>query len=201
MRAATLAALAVTGVVAMGVGGAAQMNSRMAEMKKWAVHDESRPLPPVVDPGPAGPPAPVPSDAIVLFDGNDLSAWETAKGAPAEWAVRDGYMEVVKGKGGIRTKQGFGDCQLHVEWAAPAPPVGQGQDRGNSGVFLMDIYEVQVLDTYQSRTYADGMAGAIYGQYPRSSTPPVSRESGRPTTSSFARPGSTTRAPSSRRRA
>ena len=166
MKTATLAVLAVAGTVAMGAGGAAQVNTRMAEMQKWAVHDESRPLPPVVDPGPAGPPAPVPSDAVVLFDGKDLSAWETSKGAPAEWAVRDGYMEVVKGKGAIRTKQRFGDCQLHVEWASPAPAVGQGQDRGNSGVFLMDVYEVQVLDTYQSRTYADGMAGAIYGQYP-----------------------------------
>lgn len=166
MRILTMAAVVVTGVVAMGAGGAAQRDSRLSEMKKWAVHDESRPLPPVVDPGPAQPPAPVPSDAIVLFDGKDLSSWETAKGGAAGWTVRDGYMEVVKGKGGIRTKQGFGDCQLHVEWAAPAPPVGKGQDRGNSGVFLMDIYEVQVLDTYQSQTYADGMAGAIYGQYP-----------------------------------
>jgi hypothetical protein len=161
-----LAILTAAGVAAIGMAAAAQVTGRMAEMKKWAVHDESRPLPPVVDPGPARPPVPAPSDAIVLFDGTDLSAWTTAKGAPAEWAVRDGYMEVVKGKGGIRTKQAFGDCQLHVEWASPAPPAGTGQDRGNSGVFLMDVYEVQVLDSYQSKTYADGMAGAIYGQYP-----------------------------------
>jgi hypothetical protein len=80
--------------------------------------------------------------------------------------VQDGYMEVTKKGGSIRTKQGFADCQLHVEWAAPAPPVGSGQDRGNSGVFLMNTYEVQVLDSYDSRTYADGMAAAIYGQYP-----------------------------------
>jgi len=166
VRILTMAAVVVTGVVVMGAGGAAQRDNRLAEMKKWAVHDESRPLPPVVDPGPSQPPAPVPSDAIVLFDGKDLSSWETTKGGPAGWTVRDGYMEVIKGKGGIRTKQGFGDCQLHVEWAAPDPPVGKGQDRGNSGVFLMDTYEVQVLDSYQSQTYADGMAGAIYGQYP-----------------------------------
>jgi hypothetical protein len=108
----------------------------------------------------------VPADAIVLFDGKDLSGWTTTKGAPAEWLVRDGYMEVVKGKGSIRTTRGFGDCQLHVEWASPETPTGSGQDRGNSGVFLMEVYEVQVLDSYNSRTYADGMAGAIYGQYP-----------------------------------
>jgi hypothetical protein len=75
-------------------------------------------------------------------------------------------MEVVKDTGAIRTKRGFGDCQLHVEWATPSPAVGSDQDRGNGGVFLMDTYEVQVLDSYDSRTYADGMAGAIYGQYP-----------------------------------
>ena len=123
-------------------------------------------MPPVVDPGPAGPPAPAPSDAIVLFGGKDLSDWASDKGAAAAWLVRDGYMEVVKDTGSIRTKRGFGDCQLHVEWATPAPAVGSGQDRGNSGVFLMDTYEVQVLDSYDSRTYADGIAAAIYGQYP-----------------------------------
>jgi hypothetical protein len=123
-------------------------------------------MPPVVDPGPAGPPAPVPADAVVLFGGTDLSEWTTVKGAPAKWLVRDGYTEVVKGSGSIRTTKTFGDCQLHVEWASPAVAVGSGQDRGNSGVFLMDTYEVQVLDSYESKTYADGMAGAIYGQFP-----------------------------------
>jgi hypothetical protein len=123
-------------------------------------------MPPVVDPGPAGPPAPVPSDAIVLFIGKDMSGWTTTKGAPAKWVVRDGYMEAVKGAGSIQTERGFGDCQLHVEWASPASAVGSGQDRGNSGVFLMNTYEVQVLDSYQSKTYADGMAAALYGQFP-----------------------------------
>jgi hypothetical protein len=80
--------------------------------------------------------------------------------------VRDGYMEAVKGSGSVITKAAFGDCQLHVEWAAPVPAVGSGQDRGNSGVFLMNTYEVQVLDSYGSKTYADGMAAAIYGQFP-----------------------------------
>ena len=156
---------AITGLVLFAVAVAAQ-SSRKADLQKWAIHDEARPMPPVVDPGPAGPPAPVPSDAVVLFGGTDLSAWTDPKGAPTAWKVQDGYMEVVKKTGASRTKRGFGDCQLHLEWAAPSPAVGSGQDRGNSGVFLMDTYEVQVLDSYGSKTYADGMAGAIYGQYP-----------------------------------
>lgn len=146
---------------------AAAQSNRRADLQKWGIHDEARPLPPVVDPGPAGPALPAPSDATVLFDGKDLSAWVSAKaGAAAGWQVKDGYMEVVKGTGAIRTRQGFGSCQLHVEWASPSPAVGEGQDRGNSGVFLMDTYELQVLDSYNSRTYADGTAAAIYGQYP-----------------------------------
>lgn len=166
MRSRTMAAVvAAAAIAAWGLNVAAQTNRR-AEMQKWPVHDESRPMPPVVDPGPAPAPAPVPSDAIVLFNGRDLSQWTTSKGTPAKWLVRDGYMEVVKDTGSIRTTRGFGDCQLHVEWATPTPAKGTGQDRGNSGVFLMDTYEVQVLDSYQSKTYADGMAAAIYGQYP-----------------------------------
>ncbi len=160
--------VAIAAVVAATLGGptvTAQTNRR-AEMQKWPIHDESRPLPPVVDPGPAPAPAPVPSDAIVLFDGRDLSQWTSAKGLPAGWQVRDGYMEVVKNAGDIRTKRGFGDCQLHVEWATPSPASGSGQDRGTSGVFLMNLYEVQVLDSFGNKTYADGSAGAIYGQYP-----------------------------------
>jgi hypothetical protein len=123
-------------------------------------------MPPVVDPGPAGPPLPAPADAVVLFDGKDLSKWETAKGEPAKWKVENGYAEVTKGGGGIRTRQGFGDCQLHVEWASPEVVAGSSQGRGNSGVFLMDIYEVQVLDCFQNKTYADGMTASLYGQYP-----------------------------------
>ncbi len=158
----------VIATIALGLGGlvvVAQTNRR-AEIDKWPVHDTTRPMPPVVDPGPAPAPAPVPSDAVVLFNGHDLNEWTNAKGEPAAWKVQDGYMEVVKGKGSIRTKRAFGDCQLHVEWASPSPAVGTDQDRGNSGVFLMDTYELQVLDSYQSKTYADGMAAAIYGQYP-----------------------------------
>ena len=133
---------------------------------QWQIHDMNRPLPPVVTPGPAGPPVAAPSDAVILFGGKSLSGWTDAKGQPARWKVENGYMEVVKGTGDIHTTQSFGDCQLHVEWMAPSPAKGEGQDRGNSGVFLMSTYEVQVLDSYNNRTYADGSAAALYGQYP-----------------------------------
>jgi hypothetical protein len=137
-----------------------------AAQDQWSVHDPNRSLPPVVVPGPAGPLVPPPADAVVLFDGKSLSKWTDAKGQPAKWKVENGAMEVVPKTGGIRTVKGFGDCQLHVEWMAPSPARGTGQDRGNSGVFLMDLYEVQVLDCYENKTYADGMTAAIYGQYP-----------------------------------
>ena len=132
----------------------------------WSVHDPNRPQPRVVAPGPAGPPVPPTADAVVLFDGKDLGHWTDAKGQPARWKVENGYMEVVDKAGGIRTARGFGDCQLHVEWMAPEPAKGKDQDRGNSGVFLMDTYEVQVLDCYGNTTYADGMTAALYGQHP-----------------------------------
>ena len=134
--------------------------------KQWKIHDPERPLPPVVDPGPAGDPVPAPSDAVILFNGRDLSQWSDSKGQPARWKVENGYMEVVKKTGSLRTVQGFGDCQLHIEWSAPLPATDEGQGRGNSGVFLMDKYEIQVLDCYNNKTYADGMTAAVYGQYP-----------------------------------
>jgi hypothetical protein len=133
---------------------------------RWKIHDMDRPPPPVVDPGPAGEPARAPSDAVVLLDGRSLAAWQMEDGQPPKWKVDHGYAEVVKGSGTLQTKRAFGDCQLHVEWMAPTPPEGEGQDRGNSGVYLMSQYEVQVLDSYQNRTYADGQAAAIYGQFP-----------------------------------
>jgi hypothetical protein len=103
----------------------------------------------------------------VLFNGRDLNAFQTPAGAPATWKVENGYMEVVARSGSIRTKESFGDIQLHLEWASPNPAVGVGQDRGNSGVILMGQYEIQVLDSYQrADTYADGQAGSLYGQYP-----------------------------------
>ena len=131
-----------------------------------AQHARDCPAPPVVKVAPAGPALAPPADAIVLFDGKDLSQWKGGDGGPAKWAVRDGSMEVVPGTGAIETAQGFGDVQLHVEWMAPNPPKGSDQDRGNSGVFLMGRYEVQVLDSYGNVTYPGGQAAAIYGQYP-----------------------------------
>ena len=136
---------------------------------KWKIHDPDRPVPPVIDPGTQSTqdsPGRPPSDAVVLFDGRDLSKWAHKDGSAAKWKVENGYFEVVPKTGEIHTREAFGDCQLHVEFAEPAPPKGEGQDRGNSGVFLQGLYETQVLDSYQSKTYADGQASAIYGQYP-----------------------------------
>jgi hypothetical protein len=130
---------------------------------KWHVHDPGRPQPPLVKPGEAGGP---PADAVVLFDGRDLAAWVGDGGKPAEWKVENGYVEVKPGSGGIRTRATFGDCQLHIEWATPARVEGRGQGRGNSGVFFMDEYELQILDSFRNRTYPDGQAAAIYGQFP-----------------------------------
>lgn len=129
-------------------------------------HSMERPQPRVVSVSPALP-APPPSDAVVLFDGTSLARWRSADSArgPARWKVENGYMEVVRGTGDIETADGFGDAQVHIEWMAPAPPTGRGQGRGNSGVFLMSTYEVQVLDSYENVTYPDGQAGAVYGQF------------------------------------
>ena len=136
----------------------------------WLDHDRDRPLPPVVTPSTPGSqeqPGRPPSDAIVLFDGKDLSPWVAMDGSATKWVVKDGALECVPGSGYVRTLQSFGDCQLHVEWAAPNPPHGDSQGRGNSGVFFgFGRYEIQVLDSYQNKTYADGSAASIYGQYP-----------------------------------
>ncbi|MEQ9101088.1 MAG: DUF1080 domain-containing protein [Imperialibacter sp.] len=107
-----------------------------------------------------------PSDAIVLFDGKSLDKWESGKGGPAEWTVADGAVTVAAGKGVIQTKQKFDNYQLHIEWRAPSEVKGEGQGRGNSGVFMQGIYEVQVLDSYESRTYSNGQASSIYKQSP-----------------------------------
>ena len=140
------------------------------EHHPWAVHDPNRPQPKIVTPGtfstPEQPGKP-PSDAIVLFDGSDLSQWESAKnGGTAPWVVKDGVMQVTPSSGDLRTKAKFGDCQLHIEWAAPTEVKGDSQGRGNSGIFLMGRVEVQVLDSYNNLTYADGHAGSIYGVNP-----------------------------------
>ena len=129
----------------------------------WRVHDSKRPPARVVTPGPG--PGSAPSDAIVLFDGTNLSKWQGRDGA-AQWKVENGYMEVVPKTGDIRTKEEFGSVQLHLEFACPSEVKGSSQGRGNSGVFLMGLYEIQVLDGYDNPTYADGVTGAIYGQFP-----------------------------------
>jgi hypothetical protein len=136
---------------------------------KWHVHDGDRPQPPVVTPGTSSTqeaPGKAPSDAVVLFDGKDASRWHDGRGGPARWKVEDGALVVTGGTGALVSKDEFGDCQVHIEWAAPDPPRGSDQGRGNSGVLLMGRYEIQVLDTYKNLTYPDGLAGAIYGQYP-----------------------------------
>ena len=136
--------------------------------QKWKVHDAARPRPPKVIPGPLVS-APPPSDATVLFDGKDLSKWATAgRGGTSEpkWKVENGYMEIVPRNGRLVTKDKFGDCQLHIEWMVPKGTPGQGQGRGNSGVELMTRYEIQVLESFENLTYADGQAAAVYGQYP-----------------------------------
>ena len=133
-------------------------------------HDRNRPLPPVVEPGTFSTqeqPGKPPSDAVVLFNGNDLSKWVAMDGQPSKWTMKDGAMECVPGSGYIRTLQSFGECQLHIEFATPANVQGSSQGRGNSGVFFgMGRYEVQVLDSYNNKTYADGSCGSVYNQYP-----------------------------------
>ena len=122
-------------------------------------------LPPVVTPG--NEPGAPPSDYVVLFEGSEKyleENWVSTKGEESKWKVVDGAMESVRGAGYVQTKEKFGSCQLHIEWASPATVKGNGQGRGNSGVFLMGNYEVQVLDSYENQTYADGQAGALYGR-------------------------------------
>lgn len=128
---------------------------------KWHVHDKFRPRPKVVAPRPYdGLPIPAPADAKVLFDGKDTSQWTQP------WKLEDGAMLVTNALGDNKTKESFTDCQLHLEFATPSPVTGNGQSRGNSGVFFMDRYEIQVLDSYNSDSYADGLVGSVYGQHP-----------------------------------
>jgi hypothetical protein len=133
---------------------------------QWHVHDPDRPQPRVVTPGATfSQNAPAPSDAEVLFDGADLSKWEDTRGQEAKWKVQDGCVETQSG-GGIRTRGKWADFQLHVEFSEPNPPRGTGQGRGNSGILINNMYEVQVLDSYQAKTYPDGQCAAVYGQQP-----------------------------------
>ena len=152
-----------------GDSGMGYEDTPMLPGGKWHVHDAKRPQPAKVTAGTystqehAGLP---PSDAEVLFGGKDLSKWRAEKGGPAQWAVRDGYMEVAPGTGDIYTREDFGDIQLHVEWRTPAPLKPGNVWQGNSGVFLYGFYELQVFESSRNLIYADGGAGAIYGQYP-----------------------------------
>lgn len=132
----------------------AEINPKLTEV--WT------PVPPVVTPGLN---QAAPSDAIVLFDGINLDAWTSDKGGEAGWTVENGILTVKPGTGMIRTKQEFADCQLHIEWRTPAVVSGEGQGRGNSGVFLQNRYEIQVLDSYNNVTYSNGQAGSIYKQH------------------------------------
>lgn len=121
-----------------------------------------KPVPKIVTPGVTA--AAAPADAIVLFNGNDATAFVGKEGQPVKWKIADGSLTVVKGAGEITTKEGFGDCQLHIEWRSPEVVKGNGQGRGNSGIFLMGKYELQVLDSYNNSTYSNGQAGSVYKQ-------------------------------------
>ena len=150
-------------------GALATRTRRSSPGTHFRVHDGTRPQPRIVPPGTASiqekPGAP-PSDAILLFGGTDLSQWVSVRGGAAAWKVENGYMEIIPGTGAVRTRASLGDCQLHLEWAAPVEVQGAGQERGNSGVLLMSVYEIQILDGYENPTYPDGAAAALYGQYP-----------------------------------
>lgn len=151
-------------VIAAIAAGSTLLRAQSARTPRWKAHDIERPKPPVITPGATS--TQPPSDAIVLFDGSGLREWTSGNGGPPGWTVRDGYMETAPGAGAIQTRQGFGDAQLHLEWASPSRVEGSGQGRGNSGVIFMGLYEVQVLDSHGNQTYADGQAAAVYGQYP-----------------------------------
>jgi hypothetical protein len=143
----------------------------------WAIHDMNRPQPVRVEPGTFSSqevPGTPPSDAVILFSGKpeEIEQWISDKnGEPTKWVVKDGALQCVPGSGYIRTKEEFGDCQLHIEWSAPSKVEGSSQGRGNSGVFLMGAVEVQVLDNYNNPTYADGFASSIYGINPPAVNP------------------------------
>lgn len=136
--------------------------SMQAQRPEPQVTEILEPVPAVITPGDGTAP---PSDAIILFDGTNLDAWIGRNGEAAQWEVSDSIMTVASRTGDIRTKQGFGDIQLHLEWRTPEEVKGDGQGRGNSGVFLMERYEVQILDSYGNSTYSNGQAASIYKQH------------------------------------
>jgi hypothetical protein len=159
--------LVATGLIA-ALAVAQERADKQQPWSKYKVHEMTRPAPPVVTPGTPSTqdqPGKPPSDAIVLFDGKNFDNWAADRGnGPVPWTIENGYA--VSAKTSIHSKQQFGDCQLHVEWFVPPTVTGASQERGNSGVFLMGRFEMQVLDNYNNPTYPDGQCGAIYGQYP-----------------------------------
>ena len=152
------------GVFGMGGTGLPEASAQLPT--GWKAHDWERERPQVVTPGTSNLPLAAPSDAVILFNGNNLDQWRSSDGGPAKWIIKDEVMESVPGSGYIFSAKSFGDVQLHVEWAAPAKVEGKSQGRGNSGVFLQGLFEVQVLDSFDNKTYADGQAASVYGQFP-----------------------------------
>lgn len=179
-KVAGLAGLILAGVIAIGADqpGAPKKKEDHSgppqPWSKWKVHDMDRPAPPVVTAGTASTdeaPGKAPSDAVVLFDGTDLSHWQAAGGGEPTFTLKDGIMlstnlKDPKNNKYLESKDHFGDVQVHVEWAEPVPAEGTSQGRGNSGVFLMGKFEIQVLDNYNNPTYPDGQCSSVYGQYP-----------------------------------
>lgn len=164
--AAALAASAISAFAAEGKSFGYK-DTPMIPGTPWHVHDGDRPQPRIVTPGAQfSQMASAPGDANVLFDGKDLSKWEHGDGSPAKWKVEDGYMEVVPKSGILRTKDKFGDFQLHLEFATPSKVEGTGQGRGNNGVNIFGRYEIQVLDSFENQTYPDGQCAALYAQVP-----------------------------------
>jgi Domain of Unknown Function (DUF1080) len=169
------ALVALSAAIGAGIASVAQehkglgyQDTPMLPGGKWHVHDGNRPQPKVIEPGTFSSqemPGKPPSDAIVLFDGTNLDHWKDGNG-PAKWKVENGYMEVTPKTGSISSVDQLGDCQLHIEWREPRRLPGNGQERGNSGVIFFGRYEVQVLDSYDNPTYADGSAASIYGSWP-----------------------------------
>lgn len=154
----------IGGMIVLLAGGAFAANNFPKLSNGWHVHDMDRPLPKVIEAGDTDSAAP--SDAMVLFDGTNFDAWWGGKDGIVPWTLENGGMEVVPKTGSISSRAKFGDMQLHIEWAVPALVVEEAQRRGNSGIFLMGKYEIQIMDAWENTAYPDGMAGAVYGQNP-----------------------------------
>ncbi|HEX3007920.1 MAG TPA: DUF1080 domain-containing protein [Bacteroidales bacterium] len=147
-------------LTAMALSGCLFLNAQ--QQKNPESTEIWEPVPPVVTPGEG---TQAPSDAVILFDGKNLDQWENGKGAAAAWTIEGGAVTVKPGTGTIQTKRGFGDCQLHIEFREPTVITGDGQGRGNSGIFLQGLYEVQVLDCYNNKTYSNGQTASLYKQH------------------------------------